>query len=1079
VDARGGVVTGMNSAVTPTDRRLYRFDEYLVDPVRRLLLQNGEPVAVTPKAFSLLLALLEQPGAVVDKADLFSKVWPDTHVTEANLTQNVSFLRKALGERAETRRYVATVPGQGYSFVGDVQILIADPVEPPPPRLSESGVFRRLGGHLTPAGAIPLPVLPAPQVSPEAALPASPLEAPSPAEPAAPRRGIGALVLPLTLLLLLGVAGVVWVAVRRAAPPAAPVARGAAGGSIADAGGAVAPVRPVVAVLGFRNLSRTQEGQWLAPALAEFLTTELGAGVNVRMISGENVARARKALALPYSESGQSYDLERLRSFLGADLVVVGSYVYMGSAAERKIRLDIRVLKLPEGVAVASVAETGTEAGLIDLVARTGVDLRRALGLSDLSAEQTREAQAQHPASPEAARLYTQGLARLRTLDFLTARNFLLEAAKADPKSALIHSTLAQAWASLGYDARAVEEANRARDLAGSLSREERLELEGRFQAARRQWGKASDVYRSLWTFFPDDLEYGLRLVDCLSQAGRSTEAMDTVAALRKLPPPASDDPRIDVMEAQTARGMSDMATVARAATAAVTKGRTSGESLVVGQALLLQGSAPLFTGRPRDALGPFQEARDIYDRAGYRSGVAVAEIHIGLALYRNGDLDAAEAELRKAVAIFQEIGEIRGIAAGLGNLGLLYQSKGDPTRALSFLEQSKAQFAEIDDPVLEGRVLYSLANVRLSLGDFTAAREGSEQVLVKSRRTGNRADEGRALANLGSILAAHGSLVEARDYFDRSLEILRMVHDPAFLAPVLVDSVDVLARLGDLAGARTQAEQGLTAARQTGQRLGTAKMLGALAGLALRAGDLAAARTQTEEQLRLAREIGAHDMIGSALQLQGRIALAAGDLNGAHKSLQGALQEAGSGGETLRWSSVRLDLAGLALAADRPAEAVQIARAVVAWCAPREMRSEEAWALSILAEALFQQGFFAEARQAAAEARSLLEDSADLQLRASISARLALLAAAGGEEAATLRGLRQAIAEATKAELTPAALEARLALGSILLDHADGTSGRAELAAVQGEAKARGLGLLARRAAERMAQRDRMRRTS
>jgi eukaryotic-like serine/threonine-protein kinase len=1069
----------MNPAVTPTDRRLYRFDEYLVDPVRRLLLLNGEPVAVTPKAFSLLVALLEQPGAVVDKADLFAKVWPDTHVTEANLTQNVSFLRKALGERADTRRYVATVPGQGYSFVGEVQILLADP---PPPRLSESGVFRRLGGQLTPAGGVPVP---SPEAMSEAMREAMPQPVPAaapPEEPAAePRRGIGALVLPLTLLLLLGVAGVVWVAVRKAAAPVPPTAQ-RGGGSTEEAAAAGVPARPVVAVLGFKNLSRTGDGQWLAPALAEMLTTELGAGANVRMVSGENVARARQALSLPYSESGQSYDLERLRSFLGADLVVVGSYVYMGSAGDRKIRLDIRILRLPEGLAVASVAETGTEAGLIDLVERTGVKLRRAMGLSDLSPEVAREAQAQHPANPEAARLYTQGLARLRTLDFLTARNFLLEAAKADPKSALIHSALAQAWADLGYDARAVEEANKARALAGSLSREEKLELEGRFQAARRQWGKASDIYRSLWTFFPDDLEYGLHLVDCLSQAGRGKEAMAIVAALRKLPPPASDDPRIDVMEAQTARGMSDMATVARAATAAVAKGRMSGESLVVGQALLFQGAAPLFTGRPRDALGPFQEARDIYERAGYQSGVAVAEIHIGLALYRNGDLDAAEVELRKAVAIFQEIGEIRGIAAGLGNLGLLYQSKGDPTRALSFLEQSKALFVEIDDPVLEGRVLYSLANVRLSLGDFTAAREGSEQALVKSRRSGNRADEGRALANLGAILAARGSLPEARSSFDRSLEILRMVHDPAFLTPVLVDSVDVLARLGDVAGARTQAEQGLTAARQTGQRLGTAKILGALGGLALRAGDLAAARSHAEEQLRIAREIGARDLIGSAFQLQGQAALAAGDLNGARRSLQAALQETAAGGETLRWSSVRLDLAGLALAEGRPAEAAQIARTVVAWCAPREMHSEEAWALSVLAEALLQQGFFAEARQTAAEARSHLEDSADLQMRVQITARLAGIGGgggAGGEEAKTLRDLRQAVADATKAGLVPAALEARLALGSILLDHPDGAAGRAELAAVQADAKARGLGLLARRAAEMTAQRDKMRRAS
>jgi len=1069
----------MNSAVTPTDRRLYRFDEYLVDPVRRRLLLNGEPVAVTPKAFSLLLALLEQPGAVVDKAELFAKVWPDTHVTEANLTQNVSFLRKALGERADTRRYVATVPGQGYSFVGEVQILLAEPADPPPQRLNDSGVFRRIGGNLTPAEPLALPVLqPVPAVTGSGERPVSPALPASPAAPAAaPRRGLRALALPLALLFLLGVAGGVWIAVRKTAAPAVPAAR-----SSAEAGKAGVPARPAVAVLGFKNLSRTKEGQWLAPALAEMLTTELGAGANVRMISGENVARARKALSLPYSDSAQGYDLERLRTFLGADLVVVGSYVYMGPAADRKIRLDIQVLKLPEGLAVTSVAETGTEAGLIELVERTGVDLRRAVGLSDLSPEATREVQAQHPASPEAARLYTQGLARLGTLDFLTARSFLLEAAKADPKSALIHSALAQAWASLGYDARAVEEANRAMSLAGSLSHAEKLELEGRFQTARRQWGKASDVYRSLWTFFPDDLEYGLHLVDCLSQAGRGKEAMEIVAALRKLPPPASDDPRIDVLEAQTARGMSDMATVARAATAAVAKGRTSGESLVVGQALLLQGTAPLFTGRPRDALGPFQEARDIYDRAGYRSGVALAQAHIGLALYRNGDLAAAEVELRKAVAIFQEIGNIRGIAAGLGNLGLLYQSRGDQKRALSFLEQSRAQFAEIDDPVLEGRVLYSLANVRLSLGDLAAAREGSEQVLVKSRRTGNRADEGRALANLGAILAARGSLVEARGTFDQSLEILRMVHDPAFLTPVLVDSVDVQARLGDVAGARVQAEQGLAAVRQTGQRLGTAKMLGALAGLALRAGDLAAVRADTEEQLRIAREVGARDLIGSAFQLQGRAALTAGDLNGAGRSLQDALRETGAGGETLLWSSVRLDLAGLALAAGRPEEAARLAREVVAWCAPREMRNEEAWALTLLAESLFQQGFFAEARQTAAEARSRLEDSADLQMRLLITARLAPLAGAGagsGEEARMLRDLRQAIAGAAKTGLTPAVLEARLALGSILLDHQDGAAGRAELAAVQGDAQARGLGLLARRAAEILARSNRIRRTS
>ena len=112
------------------ERVLYELDAFRVDPVRRVLLRDGEPVPITPKAFSILLALLERPGEVVEKTELLEKVWPGVFVTEANLTQNISFLRKALGERANARRYVMTVPGQGYCFVGDVRTVL--PEEPVP-----------------------------------------------------------------------------------------------------------------------------------------------------------------------------------------------------------------------------------------------------------------------------------------------------------------------------------------------------------------------------------------------------------------------------------------------------------------------------------------------------------------------------------------------------------------------------------------------------------------------------------------------------------------------------------------------------------------------------------------------------------------------------------------------------------------------------------------------------------------------------------------------------------------------------------------------------------------------------------
>jgi DNA-binding winged helix-turn-helix (wHTH) protein/tetratricopeptide (TPR) repeat protein/TolB-like protein len=1073
----------MNPAGIPTERRLYRFDDFLVDPVRRLLLRDGRPVAVTPKALSLLLVLLERPGEVIGKSELTQKVWPDSHVTEANLTQNVSFLRKALGERAGDRRYVATLPGQGYSFIGEVVTVVPEdpvpraeppaavsppevlpsepPAEPSPPESGRrSGVYR-----------IDEPVEPVEAAEAAERMTAAPL---GPSVPEIPGRGRAVLrrklwevAVTLGLLALLVTAALWLRGVGRRSDAARP-----AGSAAAPAG---RTSRPSVAVLGFKNLSGSQKTQWLAPALSEILTTELAAGSNVRMVSGENVARARQALGLPYSESGEGSDLGRLRSLLGADLVVVGSYTFLepgpGSGADRQIRVDLRVLKLPEGVAVASLTETGTEPNLFDLVAAAGKDLRHSLGLTDLSPDEARQAQALHPASPEAARLYTQGLARLRSYDILAARDRLSQAAGADPGSALIHSALSQAWAQLGYDARALAEARKALELAALLSREQRLELEGRFQAAGRKWGKASEIYRSLWTFFPDDLDYGLRLADSLAQAGRGKEALDTLAALRKLPPPASDDPRIDIAEAEAARSLGDTAALERAAAAAVAKGRRSGEALIVGRALLLRGSVPLFTGRPLEALGPFREAHALYEKAGYRWGVAMADAHIGIAFYHSGDYAAAEKPYREAVEIAQQIGNATGIANGLLNLGLVYQSRGDLAQALSFYERSRAKAAEIDEPALGVWLLHAISTVHLAQGDVAAARRESEQVLTASRQTGDRSHEAQALGNLGTILALHGSLADAREELDRALAILHRGRDPETVIPSLVESVDVLGRLGDAAGARSRAEQGLAAARQAGYRLGVAKILGAFSHLSLRTGDLAAARAQAEEQLRISRELGARDLTAWALQNLGRASLAAGDLHSARGALEESLRDSEAAGEALRAMTTRLDLADLALAEGAPAEAAGLARAAAAWCEPREVRRGEARALSVLVAALLQQGLHAEAQEAAGRMRSQGEKNEDRELRIETAVAVARVDASRGQAAKAVRDLREAIGEAAQTGQSPAGLRARRALGESILAQGDAAAGRAELEAVRKDAEAQGLSLLARQVEEDLKQ--------
>jgi DNA-binding winged helix-turn-helix (wHTH) protein/TolB-like protein len=116
---------------------LFEFGRFRLDPAERLLLEEGRPVPLTPKAFEILLALIENNGKLLSKDDLMKRIWPDSFVEEANLTVNISALRKALGETSDGQGYIVTVPKHGYRFVAPITELRssaptkAGPLQPP------------------------------------------------------------------------------------------------------------------------------------------------------------------------------------------------------------------------------------------------------------------------------------------------------------------------------------------------------------------------------------------------------------------------------------------------------------------------------------------------------------------------------------------------------------------------------------------------------------------------------------------------------------------------------------------------------------------------------------------------------------------------------------------------------------------------------------------------------------------------------------------------------------------------------------------------------------------------------------
>ena len=101
-----------------TENYSYEFGRFRLNSAERVLLRAGEPVSLTPKVFDILLVLVENGGRVVEKDDLMKRVWPNTFVEEGNLTQNISLLRKALGETPNGVQFIETVPRRGYRFVG-------------------------------------------------------------------------------------------------------------------------------------------------------------------------------------------------------------------------------------------------------------------------------------------------------------------------------------------------------------------------------------------------------------------------------------------------------------------------------------------------------------------------------------------------------------------------------------------------------------------------------------------------------------------------------------------------------------------------------------------------------------------------------------------------------------------------------------------------------------------------------------------------------------------------------------------------------------------------------------------------
>src|SRR5689334_6024001 len=148
------------------DNRSYEFGRFRLKVAERTLLREGEVVPLTPKVFDILLTLVENSGHVVSKEDLMKRVWPSTFVEEGNLTQNISLLRKALGESPGGVQFIETVPRRGYRFVADINeawdgISSNGPAEAAPVAETAPGDLAETVSHQDNSASTPVVSIPA------------------------------------------------------------------------------------------------------------------------------------------------------------------------------------------------------------------------------------------------------------------------------------------------------------------------------------------------------------------------------------------------------------------------------------------------------------------------------------------------------------------------------------------------------------------------------------------------------------------------------------------------------------------------------------------------------------------------------------------------------------------------------------------------------------------------------------------------------------------------------------------------------------------------------------------------------
>ena len=473
---------------------IYEFDEFQLIPEEDLLLRNGEPIPINPKAFRVLTLLVERNGHLVHKSEILDLIWQDSFVEEGSLSKAIWFVRHALGDTSK-EKFIQTVPRRGYRFVFPVSV-----------RADHSGAFR-------------LPDLEGLNENGRGLTE----KTNATTNGAAYGNGFRAARVPPTLrerspYLVVGLIALVGVLVAFGAylifRPTSAVAR-------------------TIAVLPFKSLAADARDESLEMGMAETLITRLG---GIKYLTVRPITSVRKF-------AGLENDPVQAGKEMGVDSVLDGSIQKSGD----RIRVTVRLVKTGDGETLWSenFEESATEIFKVqDRIAERVVEVLE-LHLSPSERQQTAK---HYTDDPEAYDLYLHGqyLWHTRAPDSAEQRlDLYTRALRKDPNFALAHVAAGETYISLHGQGkiswqeaipRAKEQLTKALRIDASLAEAYKLSGELKYQY-EYEWAEAEKDFLKAIELDPNSgpshLAYGFFLMT----SGRFEEADVEIQKAQEIDP--------------------------------------------------------------------------------------------------------------------------------------------------------------------------------------------------------------------------------------------------------------------------------------------------------------------------------------------------------------------------------------------------------------------------------------------------------------------------------------------------------------------------------------------------------------